>query len=186
MIMYSGVVSILRRYWSAYGGWLAVIKSPYLHISLVLLALTAHYWLTSSWWQQPISVVPSLLGFSLGGLAMLLSFGNSSFQDFISERESEIESAPSALITVSASFVHFMLLQLLSLLIAIVFSSLNFYFPWPTSLRPFVNCTYVVFSALGYLIFLYSICAMVAAVLAVFRMTSLFETFQNRHKGSRK
>ena len=184
--MYADVKSIIQRYWFAYGGWLAVVKSPYLHLSLILLALTSHYWLTSPWWEQPLSVVPSLLGFSLGGLAMLLSFGSAKFQAFISERDEGCDSDRSALISVSASFVHFMLLQLLALLIAITFKSLYFCAPWLVPIRPFIVACSILFSAIGYLIFLYSILAMVAAVLAVFRMTSWFETFQNSNRGRRQ
>jgi F0F1-type ATP synthase assembly protein I len=180
--MYADVKTILGRYWSAYGGWRAVIRSPYLHLSLILLAITTHFWLTSPWWEQPLVVVPSLLGFSLGGLAMLLSFGNTKFQTFISVRDSGEHSEPSALITTSASFVHFMLAQLLALLVAICFKSLDFYVPWPASFRAVMVACNVLFSAIGYLIFLYSILTMIAAVLAVFRMTSWFETFQNHNK----
>ena len=117
---------------------------------------------------------------------MLLSSGNVKFQTFISERNDNQEAKPSALISVSSSFVHFMLLQLLSLFIAIVFQSLDFYVPWPVSIRTIVTIFNAIFSAIGYLIFLYSIATMVAAVLAVFRMTSWFEIFQNHNKDSKQ
>lgn len=180
--MYTDVKSIILRYWITYGGWPAVIKSPYLHLSLIFLALTSHYWLTSPWWEQPLSIVPSLLGFSLGGLAMLLSFGNTRFQTFVSERDKGPDSDPSALMSVAASFVHFMLLQLLALLVAIIFNSLYFYVPWLDPIRPFLVLCNILFSAIGYFIFLYSILSMVAAVFAVFRMTSWFDVFQNSNK----
>lgn len=177
--MYSGLREVSTRYWTAYGGTKALIRSPYLHIAALVLLTSYHYWSTTSWWEQPLSIIPNLLGFSLGGLAMLLSFGNAEFQKFISEKDENSPSDPTAFIEVSASFVHFMLLQLASLLLATIFNALDFYAPWPPRIRPILDIGNVVLSGFGYLLFLYSITAMIAAVFAVFRMTSWFETFQN-------
>lgn len=177
--MYSGLREIAARYWLAYGGFSALLRSPYLHISIVILIITAHYWLTAQWWEQPLSIIPNLLGFSLGGLAMLLSFGNAEFQKFISQRDEATSIEPTAFIEVSASFVHFMLLQLSSLLVATTFNALDFYLPWSNKIRPVVDILTSISSGIGYLLFIYSITAMVAAVFAVFRMTSWFEMFQN-------
>lgn len=177
--MYSGLRNIASRYWVAYGGTSALIRSPYLHVALLILLITVHFWAKSPWWHQPLSIIPNLLGFSLGGLAMLLSFGNAEFQKFISEKDDSSGAAPTAFIEVSASFVHFMLLQLASLLVATVFNALDFYYPWPSEFRAGVDLGRILFSAFGYLLYLYSITAMIAAVFAVFRMTSWFEIFQN-------
>lgn len=180
--MYSGLREIAGRYWSAYGGTNALVRSPYLHLAFLVLLISSHYWTRSSWWEQPLAIIPNLLGFSLGGLAMLLSFGNAEFQKFISEKDEDSQVAPTAFIEVSASFVHFMLLQLAALLVATIFNALNFYLPWPEVLRPLVNMGTILLSGAGYLLFIYSITAMIAAVFAVFRMTSWFEIFQNSSK----
>lgn len=180
--MYSGLREIAARYWSAYGGIKALARSPYLHLAFMILVITSPYWISSPWWTQPLSIIPNLLGFSLGGLAMLLSFGNAEFQKFITEKDEDSQSDPTAFIEVSASFVHFMLLQLGSLLSATIFNALDFYFEWPVCFRPVIDWATVAFSGLGYFLFLYSITAMVAAVFAVFRMTSWFEMFQNAPK----
>ena len=182
--MYSGLREIAARYWTAYGGTRALIRSPYLHLAFLVLLITSHYWINSPWWEQPLSIIPNLLGFSLGGLAMLLSFGNAEFQKFISKKDEESGSDPTAFIEVSASFVHFMLLQLAALLVATTFNALDFYVSWPKCIRPIVDISAAALSGLGYLLFLYSITAMVAAVFAVFRMTSWFEMFQNPPKNS--
>lgn len=113
---------------------------------------------------------------------MLLSFGNAEFQKFISEKDESSPSDPTAFIEVSASFVHFMLLQLASLLLATIFNALDFYVSWPAPVRPAIDVATIVLSGIGYLLFLYSITAMIAAVFAVFRMTSWFEMFQNTPK----
>jgi hypothetical protein len=177
--MYAGLREISARYWVAYGGMRALVRSPYLHLALAVLAVTSHFWIFSDWWTQPLTIIPNLLGFSLGGLAMLLSFGNAEFQKFITEKDDASPAEPTAFIEVSASFVHFMLLQLAALMVAIIFNALDFYLPWPVCFRQAIDLLTTLFSGLGYLLFLYSIAAMVAAVFAVFRMTSWFEIFQN-------
>ncbi|MBO9858605.1 hypothetical protein [Xanthomonas sp. A1809] len=179
--MYKGTRSIFKRYWRAYGGSSALRKSPYLHLALLLVAITYHYWSNEAWWDQPLAILPNLLGFSLGGMAMLLSFGNHEFQKILSEREQDSE-RPTVYLEISATFIHFMLMQLAAILIAITFKSLDFYFPWPAQLVHTVQIAKLSFSALGYLLFIYSITCMVSAIFAVFRMTSWFETFQNPPK----
>jgi len=77
---YKGVNQLLGRYWVVYGGWPALIWSPYFHLSLVLLVITASQWINPLWWDSVLSIVPNLLGFTLGGFAIFLSFGDDRFK----------------------------------------------------------------------------------------------------------
>ncbi|MFZ6727400.1 hypothetical protein ACO0K2_18060 [Undibacterium sp. MH2W] len=179
--MYHGVGQILKRYWTAYGGWSAFLRSPYLHFSFVLTILTAHFWLTEKWWDQPISVIPNLLGFSLGGLAMFLSFGDEKFRSELMEhKDGEI----SSYLGLSSTFVHFIILQVLALSLAIVAKGLDFYFYWPTCIRSIIDISTKIFSGFGYLIFLYSVISMVAATLGIFRACSWYQLIQNSNRNS--
>jgi len=175
--MYRGVFNVVLKYWNAYGGIKALFSSIYLHVAFVLLIVTFHFWMYESWWDQTIAILPNLLGFSLGGLAMLVGFGNEKFLKFISTREEDGLFTP--YVSVSATFVHFMLLQVVALLLAIVFRSLNFEFPWPRELLPFVKIFTAIAGGFSYLLFLYSVTSMVAAIFAIFRVTTWFEEFQN-------
>lgn len=175
--MYSGILEILDRYWKAYGGVKALITSGYFHLSILLLALTFPFWLHQAWWNQPISIIPNLLGFSLGGLAMLISFGDEEFKRIIAQKSEN--SKVSAYVSLVASFVHFILLQLLALLYAVVRNALNFEYSWPSALTAAIKVATACFSGLGYLIFLYSLTSMIAAVFAIFRVTGWYELFKN-------
>ena len=108
-------------YWRAYGGFRSLIKSPYLHISIVLSLVCWPVWLrgyeTWSWFDLAISVIPNLLGFSLGGYAILLAFGNDQFLKLIAGTE-EGESV-SPYIEVNAAFIHFIFMQIISLVTAL-------------------------------------------------------------------
>lgn len=182
--MYVGVKSIFSRYWRSYGGFRAMVRSPYLHASLVLLAITGHFWLTEKWWEQPLSILPNLLGFSLGGLAMFLSFGDEKFRSILTEN-TEVEQ-PSPYMELCSTFVHFIVLQLGSLMFALVARSLDFTYEWPDAFQMTVVIVTKFFSCFGYLIFLYSVCSMLAATMAVFRICSWYEMHQNSNHTDHK
>lgn len=87
--MYKGVLNIFGTYWRAYGGWIALLKSPYFHAALVLLALTFHTWTAEDWWEDVTSVLPNLLGFTLGGFAIFIGFGDERFRALLAEPEED-------------------------------------------------------------------------------------------------
>jgi hypothetical protein len=57
------------------------------------------------------------LGFSLGGYALLVAVGDENFRALISGEDEDGE--PSPYMEVNAAFVHFILMQLLSLIFAL-------------------------------------------------------------------
>lgn len=175
--MYSGVRSILRRYWIAYGGWSGLIHSPYLHAALILLVLTFNSWMSDEWWDTVISVLPNLLGFTLGGFAIFIGFGDADFIGSLAEPE-EDASKPTVYGALCATFVHFILVQVGALLYAVVAKSWWFYVDWPEEVQrilPFMNA---VGGAVGYCLFLYALTSVLAATLHVFRIAMMYEKYQ--------
>ena len=73
---YKGAFKIFRKYWSLYGGTKAILTSPYFHVSLLLAVICSPY---PKWQESTLTIVPSILGFSLGGYAILLAFSNEKF-----------------------------------------------------------------------------------------------------------
>lgn len=179
--MYSGVYKIFSRYWTTYGGMSALFQSAYLHAAFVLLIITSHFWLSEKWWEQSISVLPNLLGFSLGGFAMFLGFGDEKFRAILAEKDDD--EITSAYLSLCSSFVHFIFIQFLALIFAIIARSLDFYMPPPTGIGRAVIWSGHVFHGIGYLLFLYSITSMLAATMAVFRTCSWYEKAQ-KDKGN--
>lgn len=162
---YIGVGRVFLRYWTVYGGWRALLSSPYLHVAL-LAAVVAHpRWLSTSWPEDVLAVLPSVLGFSLGGYAMLLAFGDTKFLKFLA---SPGRNASSYLNNVSSSFVHFIVVQILSILLTLMLSGyLNNHQSWIISAA----------SGLVYWTYLYALFTALAATFAVFRMTSLYAKY---------
>jgi hypothetical protein len=85
------------------------VCSPYTRLAAILLVLTSHFWWTQDWWELPISILPNLIGFSLGGYAILLAFGDEKFRKLLVPERKATPSpgAPTLYMTVSAIFLHF-------------------------------------------------------------------------------
>lgn len=174
--IYSGTFDIFRRYWRAYGGAKAVLKSFYAHLALILTGLTFPLWSKTGWWEIPISVMPNLLGFSLAGYAIMLSFGNEGFQRLLSKSRLD---ETNAFVEMSASFTHFLLIQFVALLSAILAKSL--YSAMPTT-PPSSDLGVVqgIVGGIGMFIFVYSLTCGIAATMRIFRLTEVFGAIATR------
>lgn len=124
--MFAPIVDSLepfKHYWANYGGWRALIKSIYLWSAVFLTAVCYPYWSDVGYQhgltnrasaQLTIDIVPSLMAFSLGGMAILLAFSSGRFIDAIRQ-----EGKPDSLfMEIVANFFHFLFLQTISLALA--------------------------------------------------------------------
>ncbi|MBE0672639.1 MAG: hypothetical protein IH588_18845 [Anaerolineales bacterium] len=192
---YKGVRNIFRRYWDVYGGRSALFRSPYFQLSAVLAAVMFPAWLPSwadsKWWELVISIMPNVLGFSLGGYAIWLGFGSEKFMAFLCAKEETEER--SVYIHASSTFLHFIILQVLALLTALIARSMFFTVDETNVLvvklgRIGVDA-YNIFWIMahigcfvGYWLFIYSLLAALAAAMAVFRVSSWYDIYQNENK----
>lgn len=159
---YRDVGRSLRLYWRAYGGGASLVRSPYLHVAALLVLVTAPLWTGSvepPWYDLTLAVVPSLLGFTLGGYAILLAFGDESFRQALSGPEPDGGASP--FLVVNATFIHFILVQAVALLTALVFKT------WEirTGLLAMGGC----------IVFVYAILTAVAAAFAVLNLANWFD-----------
>lgn len=181
-LMSGGMKEILNRYWVLYGGFRALRQSPYLKIALLLNILLFPLWLEPRWWSLGMSILPNLLGFSLGGYAMLIGFGDEKFRQLISGPDDD--GTPSPYLEVNATFVHFILLQMIALIICLFADAYHGYVPYVYELaaKKGVHHSVVLFSLaipsfLGCLAFLYALLTAVAATFGVFRVASWYDDF---------
>ncbi|MDX9844463.1 MAG: hypothetical protein RBT42_11975 [Aquabacterium sp.] len=181
---YKGVASIFKAYWTTYGGLSALLCSPYLHFAVLLLALTPRAWTgwgcdgleCTQWWEQSISVLPNLLGFTLGGFAIFIGFGDEKFRALLAEDDEH--SSVNAYVALCSTFVHFILIQALALIVAIVAKSWWFYTPLLDSIRSWLPFLNGVGGAFGYGLFLYAITSVLAATMHIFRIAKMYALFQ--------
>lgn len=173
--------NILVRYWIAYGGLSAVFKSIYFWVAITLTILLYPQWIKEGWWVDVLSIMPSVLGFSLGGFAMWVAIGDEKFKSLISGDNDD--GSPSPFMEVNATFVHFILLQLTSIVLSIIAKAYSFsvptthwiYYVFGEYIDDITTCYYF----FSYLIFVYALMTAFAAVLALFRVSSWYDKMQN-------
>lgn len=110
-----------QGYWKAYGSGWSLLRSTYFLLATIITILCYNIWLpvkgkTAPWVQLTIDVVPSLLGFALGGMAIMLAFSTGRFLEAIKQGGKD----DSYFMKIMASFFHFTLV----LTAAILFSFL--------------------------------------------------------------
>lgn len=170
---YLGIWNVLRRYWSAYGGFRALLLSAYFHVAIVITAGLSHYWQHDSWWDLSLSVLPNILGFTLAGFTIWLGFGDENFRQRLSALPEDGKT--SAFMGVSAGFLHFIIVQIIALLCAVWAKAMQFTLPAEHWLRPGMGFLEPVGNAIGFLLFVYALMAALAASLGVFRAASWYD-----------
>lgn len=181
---YRDVGGLFGRYWQAYGGYSALLFSPYLHVASVLTGLLWPAWAAHKWWETTLQVVPSILGFTLAGFTIWLGFGDEKFQRLLAKRPKGKNT--SAYIGVSAAFVHFILVQLLAVVAALIGEATDFPLSANSPLRQMMTILAPIGHFFGYLLFVYSLMTALAATLGVFRTAGWFERTrgQSAERGS--
>lgn len=118
----------LRNYWAAYGGRDALLRSPYVHISAFLTAVCCVFWSRGENAAHAadiaVGVLPNLLGFTVGALAIVLAFSSADIFKLLSE-----DGEPTSFfLTLTANLVHFVFVQVVALITGIVAKIVEFRF----------------------------------------------------------
>jgi hypothetical protein len=188
-MIYSGTFQILGRYWRAYGGIRALVRSFYLFLTLLLLAATWHIWFKPQegrlWWDLSIAILPNLLGFTLGGFAIFIGFGDARFREALAKKDPD-QNKETIYVRLCATFVHFILVQVAALIYAVVAKSLWFYSPLMDSVRYWLDFANLLSGALGFGLFLYSLTLVLAATMHVFRIASMYQVQRNARPRGRR
>jgi|GEM_PF-3294817 len=116
---YSSLLSILSRYWQDYGGLSEWIKSPFVHVSLIVAVLNLLRVIDYPWRQLSLSALPTILGFSLAAYTITFTLMGSRLHTALS-----LAIYPgrnnSLLISVNATFFHVVFVQALALIFSII------------------------------------------------------------------
>lgn len=109
-------LNVFQTYWRLYGGLPAIFGSYYFYASLILSFALWPVWSEEVddervWASSAVEIIPSLMAFSLGGMAILLAFSNERLMKAIQERGK----SDSLYMKTTATFFHFILVQTMSL-----------------------------------------------------------------------
>jgi hypothetical protein len=157
---YQGVWNVISHYWRIYGGFSAFIKSPYLHVSFVfsfLVPLSK----TEDWYDVPLDVIPSILGFSLAGYAMFLAFGDEAFRRLLAGTYPDGKESP--FMGTNSIFLHFIVVQIVAILLAVNAKARD------------LEGGLVAY--LSYAAFVYSLLTALATGIEIFRSSRLFDKY---------
>ncbi len=139
----------IKHYWNVYGGWWALLRSPYLQTACVLTAICIWWWpetkngYVGNASDIAISVLPNLLGFTVGALAIVLAFSSANIFKTIAESGNP----RSFFITLTANLVHFISVQILALICGIMAKMLGLRILDMLALLLLIYAVLVVFSA---------------------------------------
>lgn len=171
---YKGLWNALSRYWGDYGGWSDFLLSPLLHLSLIISAASYAAWAKPDWVDLPLSLLPNLLGFSLGAYALIFSLAD--------ERLLVVLNAPNAnggptnLRMINATFLHFILVQTAAIIFAIMNKSSLFIDL--AALLPLDDYQIGIIQVglagsaglMGYFLTVYAVALLIGAALAAYRL----------------
>jgi hypothetical protein len=172
--------SRLRRYFRAYGGWVAIFRSPLFLVAVGVTALGYGNWLSSDKWAGVSqSLIPNLLGFSLGTYAILFSLMTGRLKRAL--RAIKNDQDVTFLDEINATFFHFILVQVSALIWAFLYQGTAL-FDLVQAIQPHRPCIASVFAILkalgggiGFVLLIYSITLIVGAALAVYRLALIVD-----------
>lgn len=145
--------SEIYAYWAAYGGAKAIWSSNYLWIALVCTALFRPLWCPGEWTDIGLDILPSLLGFSIGALAIMLAMPGFGVFDVIAEGGD----SRSAFMTMASRLVHFIIVQVLALFVLMVAKA------YPSNWA----------NGIGFCLLAYALLSAIAAALSLFAIARI-------------
>ena len=163
----------INTYWKLYGGWRALLFSPYLAAAFIVAIPCVGLWqpgADATWADTSISVLPSLMGFSMAGMAIMLAFSHPESLRAVTQKGK----GNSYFLKVAASLCHFLVVQIVALLCALVRKS---GFEWAP------------FSYFGVLMFLYAIFVSLGAAGQLFNTARIMNAaawIQQKNKPAKK
>jgi hypothetical protein len=171
---YRGMWQSLSRYWSDYGGWRDFLSSPLMHFSALVSLASYSFWLKEDWTDLPLSLLPNLLGFSLGAYALIFSLANERLLAALNAPTPD--GSPTLLRMINATFLHFILVQTAAVIFALANKStllidLTALLPlddWQHSTVELL--LHGLAAAFGYWLTVYAVTLLVGAAIAAYRL----------------
>ncbi|RUY31707.1 hypothetical protein EN978_07165 [Mesorhizobium sp. M7A.F.Ca.US.001.04.1.1] len=167
----------LNRYRRAYGGIRGMLASPFFGLAVLITGLSYSLWVEPKWIEKAETLIPSLLGFSLGTYAIIFSIVGGRIKGAL--RQVSAPHGVSYLEAVNAVFFHYIFVQVVCLAWAFLYQG-TWLYDLTRVLEVYVPSVKTVFlyasltgSFIGCFLLVYSVLLMIAAALAVYRLALL-------------
>lgn len=163
-------IKTILTYWILYGGRRALLTSPYLWLSIVFSLLLCPLWWpysanSAAWADLALSILPNMLGFSMGGMAILLAFSDC----IVFRTISESGKPNSFFMSTIANFFHIIFVQVLAIIVS--FLDMAFHL--------------LITSAVGFSLLMYSILLVVAIAGQLLHFGRVFNAAGSLLEGSK-
>lgn len=174
----SPFVRRIRRYWHEYGGYKGTIFSPLFIFSMLMSLASYSWWIFDEWRTLALSLIPSLLGFSLGTYAILFSLMTNRLKKSL--RAVSNERGVPFLKEINATFFHFIFVQVIALFWAIsskstlIFDALSLVYDQSYIRKALVGPS-MISGFIGIFLTLYSVSLIVGAAMVVYRIASIVD-----------
>jgi hypothetical protein len=166
-------LEIAQLAWTNMGGIARMRKSFDIWVALAVCLLSAPAWLAPGWWNNSIAVLPSLLGFTLGGFAIFLGFGSDQFRELLAGKDE----AKSPYLSVSSIFLFIVAVQVSGLLYAIICESLWVPTPsWLNHFSPILPYLNYIAWFVGYFLYVLGIVLSLRAAIRIFRLSRWYNS----------
>lgn len=149
-----------QYYWNQYARTGGVFTSLYFLSGFCLACLSFRLWIEPKWWEIPLTILPNLLGFTITAYAVVLALNSNELFDALAYEKND---SISPLTEINVTFVHFILVQTTTLILAIL--SKGMYFQIDIELDFIINAISwggIAFGFVGVWLFWYSISMIVS------------------------
>lgn len=185
------MVALLKKYWDSYGGWMAILTSPFTWLSLIITFLSRPFWSVDKWIDTPIGILPNLLGFNLASYSIWLAFGNQRLNRILSKVKDG--NTYSKYMEINTSFIHFIVVQIICLVLSISLKTVDLSKYYYASNWACLNDSVIGFghaavllNGLIFFLFFYSILCMFAAILGFVGIASGLDViYRQEYKDSK-
>ncbi|WP_187970072.1 hypothetical protein [Aquibium microcysteis] len=175
----------LNRYRRAYGGIRGMLQSPFFGLAILITAASYSLWLEPKWVAKAESLIPSLLGFSLGTYAIIFSIISGRLKQAL--RQVKASHGINYLEAINAIFFHYILVQVSCLVWTILYQS-SFIYDLFVKISVYYNEAIVIFvyvklagSFIGCFLLVYSVILMIAAAMAVYRLAIIVDPSEQKN-----
>lgn len=174
----------LRTYCRAYGGLKSILASPMFGIAFIITLISYSRWLDPSWVDDANSMIPDLLGFSLGTYAIIFTIITGRIKRAMRAVPSKHQ--VSYLESVNATFFHFIFVQVATLIWTFLFKASwlqDLLALWRGSSYPDRDIHQFLShlgSFVGCLLLVYSVLLVIPAAVAVYQLTMVEDPDEGR------
>jgi hypothetical protein len=162
-----------------------MLSSGYFRLSVILAAGLWRQYRTGEWADYAISIIPTVLGLTLAGAAILTTIGGDAFRERLALlKGSKGQEAP--ILELLSNFIVAMLVQIIALVAAILFKAKPFDADWlhmlglRSEMAEWIN---VAAGGIGSLLLIYGILLILGAAFTVRALASVYVRDVRRESG---